>query len=440
MGVQTLAEVLMAAAMILTEEGPADDGGPSGPTLDLLKRLEYLDGPPDAVAHRAALLRVAAGFRRIFSLRAEDAPGLVVLGAEADAGGLGVVDAPAVGVSGTGLTFRQAFESCVGEGAEYISGFATPDDKLVWLTEQEALADATASMRALWQRIQTFRRNPGAARTGWVTAANLADGAPAYLPVDLCLRRPASVRDFDPPWALSTGCGAGTDPLSATLHGLFELIERDAMVLWLRGGNRPRVVPPGPGAALLGQLRGDVTTRRTWLLDITSDVGVPVVAAVACNHDGFGLSRGVACRPTLAAAADAALMELAQMEVAYRLSATKRAVQGDAALNEVDRQHIDRYSQLDVANSPFLHPLAPPAHPCDLLSYDRIELLAGVRKRLEIVGVEVYAVNLTRPVLGVPVTRTFAPGLETGLTAPPGQRLCAAATRWGVDLAHPIAF
>jgi len=436
--VQTLAGLLAVAVNILTGDIPASDEGLQGPALDLLKRLEYLDGARDAVPHRAAVLRVAAGFQRIFSLPAEDAPGLIALGAEADPGGLGVVDAPAGAVSGTGLTFRQAFESCVGEGAEYISSFATLDDAVVCLNEQEALAEATPAMRALWERMQTFRRDPAGARTGWVTAANLADGAPAYLPVDLCLRRPASLRDLHPPWPLSTGCGAGTDPLSATLHGLLELIERDAVALWLRGGNRPRIVPPGPGATLLGQLRANVTTRRTWLLDITTDVGVPVVAAVACNHDGFGLSRGVACRPTLAAAAEAALMELAQMEVAYLLSASKRAVRGETALNDTDRQHIDRHSQLDVAKTLQLHPLAPPASSCDLLSYDKIEILAGVRTRLQRVGVEVYAMNLTRPVVGVPVTRTFAPGLELGLTAPAGERLRAMAVQSGVDLSAPV--
>jgi ribosomal protein S12 methylthiotransferase accessory factor len=438
MTAQTLAELLRSAATILSGESPAGDRAGDGPAFDLLRRLDYLDGAQAAMPHRVALLRAAAGFRRLFSLRADDAPGLVALGAEADAMCMGVADAPAAGVSGTGLTFRQAFESCVGEGAEYTAGFATAEDTLVALTPAEALADATPAMRGLWERIQSFRRDPGAARIDWVAAANLADGTPAWLPADLCLRRAAAQRDLDPPWPLSTGCGAGTDPLAATLHGLLELIERDAVALWLRGGARPRVVPIGAGATRLAQLRGNVTSRQTWLLDITTDVGVPVVAAIACNHDGFGLSRGVACRTTLAAAADAALMELAQMELGYHLSATKHSIQGNEALNDTDRQHINRYTQLKVANILSLHPLAPPAGSCDLLSYDRIGILAGIRQRLEAVGLEVYAMNLTRPALAIPVTRTLAPGLEMGLTVPPGERLRRIAMRSGADLERPI--
>jgi ribosomal protein S12 methylthiotransferase accessory factor len=434
METQSLAKSFTAAAAILTGETAAE-----GPSLHLLAQLGYLDGAADAVSHRVALLRAAAGFKRIFSLRAEDAPGLIALGAEVDAGCLGVRDAPTGGVSGTGLSFREAFESCVGEGVEYIAQFATPDDQLISLTANDALDGATPALRALWKRLQPYRRGSGGSQTDWtLAAANLADGSPVALPVDLCLRRPAEVRDIDPPWPLSAGCAAGTDPLHATLHGLLELIERDALALWLRGGMRAHAVPPGPGAALLGQLRGETVGRRTWLLDITSDVGVPVVVAAACDDDGFGLCRGVACRPTLAAAADSALMELAQMELGYRLSATKHAVRGEAALNEIDHQHIHRYTRIDVAATTALHPLAPPRPSCNLLSSERITVLADVRKRLEAAGVEAYAMNLTRQTLGISVTRTIAPNLEIGLKSPPGPRLLHAAERSGVDLAHTI--
>jgi ribosomal protein S12 methylthiotransferase accessory factor len=430
---QPPADLFSTAATILTGETAAE-----GPSLDLLAQLGYLDGAADAASHRVALLRTAAGFQRIFSLRAEDAPGLIALGAEVDAGCLGVRDAPTGGVSGTGLSFREAFESCVGEGVEYIAQFATPDDQLMSLTAEDALGRATPALWALWERLQPYRLDPDRPRTDWTLAANLADGSPVALPADLCLRRPAELRDIDPPWPLSTGCGAGTDPLHATLHGLLELIERDALTLWLRGGMRARAVPPGPAAVLLGQLRGETVGRRTWLLDITSDLGVPVVVAAACDDDGFGLCRGVACRPTVAAAADAALMELVQMELGYRLSVTKRAVRGEAALNETDHQHIHRYTRIDVAATAALHPLAPPRPSCNLLTSDRITVLAGVRKRLEAAGVEVYAMNMTRPALGISVTRTIAPSLEIGLTSPPGPRLCHAAEQSGVDPARTI--
>ncbi|HBK05886.1 MAG TPA: hypothetical protein DDZ81_08465 [Acetobacteraceae bacterium] len=430
MTTQPFTEVLSAAAATV-----AGQHQPTGPAADLLVRLGYLDGARESASHRASLLRAAAGFNRLFSLRSEDAPGLVALGAEVDAGCLGVGDAPTGGVSGTGMDFRRAFESCVGEAAEYIASFATPDDCFQKLTDEQV----PAPLQALWRRLRPLRRDPAASHTDWAPAANLADGALVYLPADLCFRRPAEHRDIDPPWPLSTGCGAGADPLDATLHGLLELIERDATVLWLRGGMRGRIVPPGPGASLLGQLRREARRRSTWLLDITTDVQVPVVAAVSCTDTGFGLCRGIACRPTLAAAADAALMELAQMELAYQLSAAKQRVRGAAALNEADRQHIRRYTTIDTATTLAMQPMVPAATSCNVIAHDNIAILKAVRNRLKHVGVEVYAVNLTRPALGIPVTRAFAPGLEMGLAAPPGPRLCAMAERSGADLSCPVA-
>lgn len=428
---QALAETLRAAAAILLGEAAAE-----GPARDFLLQLGYAGETQTAQAsHCAALLHAAAGFRRMFTLAAEDAPGLVVLGAEVDPALAGVDAAPLGSVSGTGATFRQAFEACVGEGVEYLSQFATVADPIDQLTADEALAGAAPAIHALWDYLQPFRRDPSALRTGWTVAADLADGAPVRLPADICFRRPAAQRDIDPPWPLSTGCGAGQDHLIATLHGLFELIERDAVALWWRGGQRGRLVPIGTGAAVLARLRGGMTGRHTWLLDISSDLGVPVVAAASCNSDGFGLCCGHAAGATIAAAGDAAVRELAQMELAARLSASKRAVRGDAALNDADRQHLRRFTTVNVATTPALHPLAPPSPPLDLPAHDPLATLAALRQCLAASGLAPCALDLTRAVSGIPVTRVVCPGLEQGMLSPPGSRLSASAKFAGIDTA-----
>jgi len=60
-----------------------------------------------------------------------------------------------------------------------------------------------------------------------------------------------------------------------------------------------------------------------------------------------------------------------------------------------------------------------------------------VRKRLEAVGVEVYAMNLTRSAFGIPVVRTLAPNLELGQSSPPGKRLRSLIKRSGADPDNP---
>jgi ribosomal protein S12 methylthiotransferase accessory factor YcaO len=131
-------------------------------------------------------------------------------------------------------------------------------------------------------------------------------------------------------------------------------------------------------------------------------------------------------------------MELAQTELAYRLSAAKRDANGEAVLNVTDREHIRRFSEIETITTPVIKPLAPPQPSCNLRSHEKVGILAGIRQRLEAVGVEVYGVNLTRPALGIPVVRMFAPNLEMGLTSPPGPRLLATAERFGVDPTRPI--
>jgi ribosomal protein S12 methylthiotransferase accessory factor YcaO len=61
-----------------------------------------------------------------------------------------------------------------------------------------------------------------------------------------------------------------------------------------------------------------------------------------------------------------------------------------------------------------------------------------VRQRLAAIGLAPCALNLTRAAFGIPVVRVICPGLELGLTAPPGPRLRAAAETSGVDPADAM--
>jgi ribosomal protein S12 methylthiotransferase accessory factor len=314
-----------------------------------------------------------------------------------------------------------------------LSQYATDEDALQHLPAEEALSGASPALRGVWERLDAYRRDRSTPTMAWTNAADLADGQNVRLPADICLRRPAEERDVDPPWPLSTGCGAGPDHVTAVLHGLLELIERDAVALWWRGGRRARVVPGDMGTAVLAQLRGGTTQRRTWFLDVSTDIRVPVVVAASCDDDGFGLCCGFAAGTTLANAAELAVREMTQLELAHRLSAAKRALRGDAALNNVDRRHLGRYTDLNVALTPALHPVAPPSPPCDLPAEGSLAVLAELRKRLAWAGLAPCVVNLTRAVFGIPVARAICPGLEPGMTSPPGPRLSAAAQLSGVD-------
>jgi ribosomal protein S12 methylthiotransferase accessory factor len=385
-----------------------------------------------AVRHRARMFQAAAGFERLFQLEAPAAPGMVVFGAEvapdalAAAPGLGLI-----GVSGTGLSPLEALESCIGEGLELLSQVETLAD----LAQQRAVPPdgALAGLPAAWKDAAALPAAWRQAGPGWMPVRRLRDGATTWVPAGLCFRRPGATA----PWPLSIGCAAGPSADAAALHGLLEVVERDAAALWWRGGRRPRPLalehPALAGAAaLLARLRQGSAGRRSWLLDITTDLGVPVVAAVSVGPDGAGFCCGLAARPGLAAACRAALLELCQMELALAVVAAKREEGGEAALNPRDLSHQARFTGIHAARCALLHPLGEPA-PATLQPPEAAaaEALAGLVAALAARGFDALLLPLTRPALGVPVCRMLCPGLEVEPAAAVGPRLAAMITETG---------
>ena len=114
--------------------GPSTSGG-DGDLEAILEKLEYFPAgaaEPSETRNRIALLQAAAKFSDVFQLVSRDAPGVMFFGADISAAG---VDATfshqaRLSASGAGLSLRQAFESCVGEGVEYLSQFETASDRL----------------------------------------------------------------------------------------------------------------------------------------------------------------------------------------------------------------------------------------------------------------------------------------------------------------------
>jgi ribosomal protein S12 methylthiotransferase accessory factor len=368
--------------------------------------------------HRALLLKAASRFVRVFQLAAPDAPGLVAFGAEFDPAIADPLHAgsPLVGVSGVGLSLQEAFQGCIGEGIEYLSQLQTGSDVLLSSGRDDPAARLGPQARDFLAAFSAHRLRPGA-ELSWHPAKRLIAGTEALLPADLCLRRPPDQREIEPPFPLSNGSAAGSSWEAAALHGMLELIERDAASLWWRGGNRGGSIPTQHEAgimaeALLPRLRQNATGRRSWLLDITTDVGIPCVAAVSCSANGFGFAFGLAARPTLKAAARSAILEMCQLELALAVVEAKCRESGEAALNKRDQGHLRRATMIDADRCPLLQPA--PKHK-QHLAIDRTDpgaVLQLIVDRLGQFGIETFGLNLTRTQFAVPVARIIAPGLQ----------------------------
>jgi ribosomal protein S12 methylthiotransferase accessory factor len=376
--------------------------------------------PDPETRHRALLLKAASRFARVFQLVAPDAPGLVAFGGEFDPA---IADplhrgSPLVGVSGVGLSLQEAFQGCIGEGIEYLSQLQTGSDVLLSSVPADPAAKLGPQARDFLAAFSAHRLRPDA-ELSWHPAKRLTDrrGAEALLPADLCLRRPPHQREIEPPFPLSNGSAAGTSWEAAALHGMLELIERDAASLWWRGGNRGGSIPPQHEArimaeALLPRLRQHATARRSWLLDITTDIGVPCVAAVSCSANGFGFAFGLAARPTLKAAARSAILEMCQLELALAVVEAKRRERGEAALNQRDRGHLRRATMIDADRCPLLQPVPERKQHLAIEATDPGAVLQLIGNRLGQFGIETFGLNLTRLQLAVPVARVIAPGLQ----------------------------
>jgi ribosomal protein S12 methylthiotransferase accessory factor len=381
----------------------------------LLEHLGYPlpigSGSDGETLHRARLLEAAGQFLRFFQLDAPDAPGLVCFGAEVDPASVDPIhrgSAP-VGVSGVGFSVQEAFQRCAGEGIEYLSQLQRREDGLIPSGASKGRGRLAAEV------VARLAGGEAGAHLAWYPARRLSDGGEVLLPADLCLRRPAAERDFVAPFPLSIGSAAGASLESALLHGLLELIERDAASLWWRGGRLPGAIDAsavGLGALLEVVRPPGFAGRRSWLLDITTDIGIPAVAAVSCAPDGDGFAFGLAARATFASAARAAIREMCQLELAYAVVEAKRRERGDGGLNAKDRLHLERASRINADRCLLLQP-----------SNHRVEHIAvgempprtareAIIGRLESLGIEAFFVDLTRARFAVPVARVVAPALQ----------------------------
>lgn len=194
------------------------------------------------------------------------------------------------------------------------------------LTPLQALVSAGAEaveLRAsLAQRhLSTLADLPRDGGVAMTTALDLYSGKPVpiaaqeiYLDCAATLDEPLVVD------ATSTGSAAGPTRAEATLTALWECIERDAVALWWHGGQTAGAL----SLDLLDRQRPRLSwwltarDRTTLLLDLTTDIGLPVVAAVSSNTDGREVALGTAARPRVADAALAAVTEMIQTEVSMQ--------------------------------------------------------------------------------------------------------------------------
>jgi len=292
-----------------------------------------------------------------------------------------------------------------------------------WHAEERA-PDRVASARALGaatialanalprrgRRLGLDARRPWV--RGWALAADRAVWVPWQAVTLDCVHVATTAPVFD---VSSNGLASGNTLAEAVVHGLCEVIERDAEATWRATGADRRVVLETIAdrrvAALVERLRA--TGVRVWLWDLTSDVGVPVFGC-GLMHDpaepswrSVGFYQGFGCHLDPAIAMLRAITEAVQTRMTYISGARDDFFPIDYQ-RSTDRALLRRV---------WARYAAPPDQPVDARDHvapriddfgDALAILVG---RLAAAGSpEVVVVDLRRAGLDVPVVKVLVPG------------------------------
>ncbi|MFI0843013.1 YcaO-like family protein [Mesorhizobium sp. IMUNJ 23232] len=379
-----------------------------------------------------ALLRAAVGFN-LFRLHSRTAPGLTFFGGTADPGAArpGATELRA-SLVGAGETPRQAFEACVGEGVEYLSQFRHEADEIV---VGSSLGAAAWNGDAVTKSLLDLAGAAAPDGIDWIAAKDMCDNTTQWLPANIVVRDSALVRPGDERFALSSGCAAGPTWAAAVASALFELIERDAVAMWWKGGRGGgpialEILAELGALEFLAKARRDSRQRITTLLDISGDIGIPCVAAVSFDRSGGRFAGGYACHLDAARACRGAIVEMCQMEFGREVASAKLPHLPPDALTEADLAQERRAGGISVdrpgVTAGFLGSMS-------LRSGDspaQANVLAETLDRLTFNGLHAYAVDLTRPAFGIPVARVVVPGLRPYPSRILGAGVANAAAGW----------
>jgi oxazoline/thiazoline synthase len=248
----------------------------------------------------------------------------------------------------------------------------------------------------------------------WTPLWSLLSGGRRFLPTALLFfnpdpgRVPVSVR------ADSNGNAAGSSVEDAILRGFLELVERDAVALWwYNRTSQPAVSLDSFDDPWIAR-QPDVyrrLDRGVWVLDVTSDLGIPVMAAVSRRVDKPAedvlLGLGAHFDPRIALRS--ALAELGQIMPTI----LRRDVGlGDPA-SDPDMRAWCR--KVTVNSHRYLRP-DPAQVPRTLASYGYCpELDLGIGRMCAAVraaGLDLLVLDQTRPDIGMPVVKVVVPGLR----------------------------
>ncbi|CAM5485112.1 hypothetical protein GCM10010261_49890 [Streptomyces pilosus] len=333
---------------------------------------------------------------------------------------------------GKGLTETEARVSALCEAVERHSGTRHGDEPVI-RDSLRALGSAALhpnacqlyserqfAERARWNASGSrFQYVPepfdGTRPTDWTPLWSLTGNEHRLLPTSMLYFTPEASPDGL--WADSNGNAAGSSPEDALVQGFLELVERDAVALWWYNRTRqPGVDLDAFDETYLPELIDGYRTvgRSVWVLDLTSDFGIPVMAALSRRTDKpaedivFGF--GAHFDPRLA-------LRRALTEMGQLLPAVTGVTDGGTGyrVDDPDALHWWRTATLDTQPYVTPDPAVPLRRPEDWTYTPTTDLLDDVTRITTLVrerGMDLLVLDQTREDLAVPVVKVVVPGMR----------------------------
>jgi len=251
----------------------------------------------------------------------------------------------------------------------------------------------------------------------WIEGRNLTNDESLWLPhelvhTDYTLPQPTGSGCFT---ANTNGLASGNHILEAIAHGIYEVIERDAITLWrlrTRGvGGQPldlESVDDPSCRELLERFEDAGIEVRVW--DVTSDVGV---ASFFCLVMGKRMDEtepefGSGCHPVRQVALLRALTEAAQARTTF-IAGSRDDFDADIYSETARARRTQACRELLAAKVPEQSFGEVPSYESDTLWDD----IAWTLDRLRAIGMnQVVVVDLGQDRFRIPVVRVVIPGLE----------------------------
>jgi ribosomal protein S12 methylthiotransferase accessory factor len=320
---------------------------------------------------------------------------------------------------GRGRTRQDAEAGCIGEAMERYSLIYRGDEAMIRarLGEIDAIhpddiqlfSETQYREREAWNALEdemffVGERFDAEAPVDWLEARALGRRkGKRFVPAACCLmwyEFAAGECEFGR--ADTVGCGTGVTFHDALTHALLEWIERDAMAIWWENRlQRPGVSVESFESEALDEVAAGLRAigRNLFLLDCTTDIGIPAYVSVAPRFDGSEPLFAGAAHFSAKTAAYKAATEAGQVWYAAKTS---------GGMTECLRRWLLRET---VATQPYLMPASLSEAPQES-GVPAEEAASYIVDRLEAAGLEAYAVDHSRTDVLWPTARAIVPGLR----------------------------